>query len=77
MGSLLNCTIIYNFSHTSILLKIWDIVLWTDDWKRGGLYFVIFAPACFAHPAEVELAVPAGKFNRNLEKFINSVKKQC
>jgi len=48
------------YSTSSLLSRFWECVHWLDDWKKGGLYFVIFAPACFVHPSEVELAVPAG-----------------
>ncbi|XP_012934697.1 transmembrane protein 72 [Aplysia californica] len=57
---LLNHVVEVCVSRTSVILRIWDGVQWIDDWKKGGLYFVGFAPACFVHPAEIELGVPAG-----------------
>ncbi|BFZ03358.1 hypothetical protein BsWGS_06397 [Bradybaena similaris] len=47
-------------SHTSLFMRVWDIVLSFDDWKKGGLYFILFAPPCFVKPAEVLLGIPAG-----------------
>ncbi|CAL1530724.1 unnamed protein product [Lymnaea stagnalis] len=57
---LLNHVVEVCVSRTSILVRIWDIVLCIDDWKKGGLYFVVFAPPCFVKPAEAVLGIPAG-----------------
>ncbi|KAH9487952.1 hypothetical protein Btru_068281 [Bulinus truncatus] len=57
---LLNHVVELCVRQTSIFMQIWDIVLCIDDWKKGGLYFVVFAPPCFIKPAEVVLGIPAG-----------------
>ncbi|XP_059170098.1 transmembrane protein 72-like isoform X2 [Physella acuta] len=57
---LLNHVVETCVSQTSFFVRVWDIILCIDDWKKGGLYFVIFAPPCFVKPPEVFLGVPAG-----------------
>ncbi|GFO04298.1 transmembrane protein 72 [Plakobranchus ocellatus] len=47
-------------SRTSLIVRLWDIVLWVDDWKKGVLYFVLFAPPCFVRPTEALLGVLSG-----------------
>ncbi|KAK7003695.1 transmembrane protein 72 [Biomphalaria glabrata] len=57
---LLNHVVELCVRQTSLFMRMWDIVLCLDDWKKGGLYFVVFSPPCFVKPAEVELGIPAG-----------------
>ncbi|KAK3801957.1 hypothetical protein RRG08_064551 [Elysia crispata] len=47
-------------SRTSIIVRLWDVVLWLDDWKKGALYFVFLAPPCFVRPFEALLGVISG-----------------
>ncbi|CAG5132731.1 unnamed protein product [Candidula unifasciata] len=57
---LLNHVVEVCASHTSLFMSVWDMILSFDDWKKGGLYFILFAPPCFVKPAEVMLGIPAG-----------------
>ena len=48
-------------SRTSIIVRLWDAVLWLDDWKKGVLYFVLLSPPCFVRPFEALLGVISGQ----------------
>uniref|UniRef100_A0A0B7BWK5 Transmembrane protein 72 n=1 Tax=Arion vulgaris TaxID=1028688 RepID=A0A0B7BWK5_9EUPU len=57
---LLHQIVLVCVSQTGLFMRVWDVVLSFDDWKKGGLYFILFAPPCFVKPAEVILGIPAG-----------------
>lgn len=57
---LLNHVIEVCVSRTSFIVRLWDIVQWLDDWKKGVLYFVFLSPPCFVRPFEALLGVISG-----------------
>ncbi|XP_041364857.1 transmembrane protein 72-like [Gigantopelta aegis] len=40
-------------------LKLWDVILWLDDWKKG-LFYILLAIPCFIQPHKVLLALISG-----------------
>ncbi|KAK7502361.1 hypothetical protein BaRGS_00006314 [Batillaria attramentaria] len=43
----------------SVCVRVWDAVLWVDDWKKGLAYMVLAVP-CFLSPKQVLLGVVSG-----------------
>ncbi|XP_064603482.1 uncharacterized protein LOC135468919 [Liolophura sinensis] len=57
---LINYFIIICTDETSMrCLRVWDGILWLDDWRKGLLYLVLAVP-CFVQPHQVWMALISG-----------------
>lgn len=48
-----------NDDSTSLCQRLWDAVLWIDNWKKGVLYFCFSIP-CFIQPHTVWMGIISG-----------------